>query len=128
MMSDKNLEKLMLASYFGGLSIAYSTVGIVHPFSAGLSVVFGTKHCLANCIVMAAMKEFYPKETEEFLRFADNQKIKLPQGICQSLDPVKYERLYQATIIHEKPLTNALGENFKKTLTPAKVIEIFKRM
>tara|TARA_Y100001960_G_C14737591_1_gene861191 strand:+ start:572 stop:1675 length:1104 start_codon:yes stop_codon:yes gene_type:complete len=128
MQSEKNREKLMVASYLGGCAIANSYVGVVHPFSAGLSVVLGVHHCLANCIVMAAMKEFYPKETEEFLRFADNQKIKLPQGICQSLDPVKYERLYQATIIHEKPLTNALGENFKKTLTPAKVIEIFKRM
>ena len=59
----------MLASYFGGLSIAYSTVGIVHPFSAGLSVVFGTKHCLANCIVLNNLHEFYPKNHKVFNKF-----------------------------------------------------------
>ena len=37
------------------------------------------------------------------------------------------EDLYQATIIHEKPLANALGENFKDILTKEKVIDIFKK-
>ena len=30
--------------------------------------------------------------------------------------------------MHEKPLKNALGTNYKKILTFAKVSEIFKRM
>lgn len=128
MQSDQNREKLMVASYLGGCAIATSFVGVVHPLSAGLSVVLGVHHCLANCIVMSVMEEFYPRETEEFLKFAENQKIKIPQGICQNLSLDLYERLYQSTVIHKKPLTNALGENFKKTLTKAKVIEIFKRM
>jgi 3-deoxy-alpha-D-manno-octulosonate 8-oxidase len=128
MQSDQNREKLMVASYLGGCAIATSFVGVVHPFSAGLSVVLGVHHCLANCIVMSAMEEFYPRETEEFLKFSENQKIKTPQGICRNLSPDQYERLYQSTIIHEKPLTNALGEEFKQTLTQAKVVDIFKRM
>ena len=53
--SDYNREKLMIASYFGGIAIANSYVGLVHPFSAGLSVVLGIHHCEANCIVMRAM-------------------------------------------------------------------------
>ena len=128
MQSDQNREKIMVASYLGGCAIATSYVGVVHPFSAGLSVVLGVHHCLANCIVMAAMEEFYPKETDEFLRFTENQKIKIPQGICRSLNPDQYERLYQSTVIHEKPLTNALGKDFRKTLTQSKVVEVFKRM
>ena len=128
MQSDVNREKLMVASYLGGCAIASSYVGVVHPFSAGLSVVLGIHHCLANCIVMSVMDEFYPKETEEFLRFTHAQKIKLPQGICQNLSRDQYEKLYQSTVIHEKPLTNALGEDFKKILTPVKVVEIFERM
>jgi len=128
MKNDQNREKLMVASYLGGCAIATSYVGVVHPFSAGLSVVLGIHHCLANCIVMSVMGEFYPKETEEFMRFADVQKIKLPRGICQNLSQDQYEKLYQSTVIHEKPLSNALGEGFKEILTPAKVVEIFKRM
>ena len=59
MQKTENREKLMVASYLGGCAIATSYVGIIHPFSAALSVVFGTPHCKANCIVMNAMKEFY---------------------------------------------------------------------
>ena len=56
----------MIASYFGGIAIGNSYVGIVHPLSAGLSVVLGIHHCEANCITMTAMEEFYK---EEFLNF-----------------------------------------------------------
>ena len=128
MQSDQNREKLMVASYLGGCAIATSYVGVVHPFSAGLSVVLGVRHCLANFIVMSVMDEFYPEETEEFLEFVSIQKIKIPQGICKNLSQEQFDNLYKSTTIHEKPLTNALGENFKEILTKAKVVEIFKRM
>jgi 3-deoxy-alpha-D-manno-octulosonate 8-oxidase len=128
MQSEENREKLMVASYLGGCAIATSYVGIVHPFSAGLSVVLGVHHCLANCIVMAVMEEFYPREAEEFLRFVDNQNIVIPKGICKNLSQEQYDNLFKSTIIHEKPLTNALGENFKNILTKDKAIEIFQRM
>jgi 3-deoxy-alpha-D-manno-octulosonate 8-oxidase len=118
MQSEKNREKLMVASY----------LGVVHPFSAGLSVVLGIHHCLANCIVMSVMREFYPDESEEFLEFIENQKIKIPRGICHCLSVDQFDNLYKPTIVFEKPLTNALGEDFKKILVKAKVIEIFKRM
>ena len=44
-------EKLMMASWHGGMSIAYSQVGIVHAMSYGLSYVLGTKHGIGNCLV-----------------------------------------------------------------------------
>jgi 3-deoxy-alpha-D-manno-octulosonate 8-oxidase len=128
MMSDENREKLMVASYLGGCAIANSFVGIVHPFSAGLSVVFGTHHCIGNCITMTAMEEFYPKEFEEFNLMAQKQGIKIPKGTAINLEEDMYQRLYNSTIIHEKPLSNALGDNFKEILTYEKVKEIFQRM
>jgi len=128
MMSDENREKLMVASYLGGCAIANSFVGVVHPFSAGLSVVLGTHHCIANCITMNAMEEFYPKEFEEFFKMAEKQNVTIPKGIASDLDTETYQKLYDSTIIHEKPLSNALGDNFKEVLTFEKVTEIFKRM
>ena len=58
--SKHNRSKLMTASYMG-IALSSTLVGLVHPFSAGLSVVFGIHHCLANCIAMRGMKEFYLK-------------------------------------------------------------------
>ena len=128
MMSDENREKLMVASYFGGCAIANSFVGVVHPFSAGLSVVLETHHCIGNCITMNAMEEFYPKEFEEFHSMAQKQGIEIPRGIAADLDEETYKKLYNATVIHEKPLSNALGNDFKEFLTFEKVKEVFKRM
>ena len=128
MQSDLNREKMMTSSYLGGCAIANSFVGVVHPFSAGLSVVLDYHHCIANCIVMNHMEEFYPEQTKLFHKMMDKQKIKLPKGICSGLSDEQYEKLYLSTIIHEKPLKNALGEDFKKILTKEKVIELFKKM
>jgi 3-deoxy-alpha-D-manno-octulosonate 8-oxidase len=128
MMSDENREKIMIASYLGGCAIANSFVGVVHPFSAGLSVVLDIHHCIGNCITMNAMEEFYPKEYEEFNLMAEKQGIKIPKGIASNLDEETYKKLYNSTIIHEKPLSNALGDNFKESLSYEKVKKIFKKM
>lgn len=128
MMDDESRAKLMVASYLGGCAIATSYVGLVHPFSAGLSVVLGIHHCVANCIVMRAMEEFYPEGYREFWEMAERQNVEIPKGVCQELSEEQYEQLYNATVIHEKPLTNALGENYKNILTPEKVREVFQKM
>lgn len=127
MQSDSNRAKLMTASYFGGVAIANSLVGIVHPFSAGLSIVLGLHHCFANCIVMNVMGEFYPAEAEEFKKMLEINNIKLPTGICNSLSEDEFELLYSSTVIHERPLANALGD-FRRVLTRKKVREIFQKM
>ncbi len=128
MQSPKMRESLMVASFLGGCAIATSYVGLIHPFSAGLSVVLGTHHCVANCIVMMAMEEFYPKELKEFRTMVDSQKVKIPSGVCKYLNEDQLDRLFEATIVHEKPLTNALGEDYRKILSKEKVIELFKKM
>ena len=118
----------MVASYLGGCAIATSYVGVVHPFSAGLSVVLGLHHCVSNCITMRAVESFYPGEHREFMTMVEKQGIKIPEGICSNLSDEQFHALYQATIVHEKPLTNALGSGFREILTEGKVREIFEKM
>jgi len=128
MMSVQAREQLMVASYLGGCAIATSYVGVVHPFSAGLSVVLGLHHCIANCIALNALAEFYPAEHAEFRLMLEKQKVSLPSGVCANLSDDQYNRLVAATVVHAKPLTNALGENFRDILTDERVIDIFRRM
>jgi len=128
MQSLENRERLMVASYLGGCAIATSYVGLVHPLSAGLSVVLGVHHCIANCMVMRAMADYYPQAYDEFWTMVDKQKITIPSGICNQLSEADFEALFNATIMHQKPLTNALGENYKSILTFKKVVELFQAM
>jgi 3-deoxy-alpha-D-manno-octulosonate 8-oxidase len=126
--SDLNREKLMTASFLGGTAIAGTYVGLVHPVSAGLSVVFGTHHGVGNCIAMRAMEEFYPAEYEEFWGFADAQDIEVPKLGGMSWDSDTLDRLAAATLLHERPLSNALGPDYRSVLTPAKVRDIFRQL
>ncbi|TGL16975.1 iron-containing alcohol dehydrogenase [Leptospira yanagawae] len=128
MMSDVNRQKLMAASYLGGSALANSFVGIVHPFSAGLSMTFHTHHCIANCLVMNQMGEFYSKWVPEFKEMLKKQKISLPSNVCKGKDEATFQKLYDSTIIHEKPLGNALGSKFREILTFEKVKEVFSKI
>lgn len=126
MKSDHNRELLMIASYKGGMAAGF--VGAVHPLSAGLSVVLGIHHGLANCYALSVLEDIYPKYYKIFMEMMEKQKIDLPKGICKNLTPQQYDELYEASIVHEKPLINCLGENYKQIFTKENVIERFKRM
>lgn len=126
MMSDDNRELLMIASFLGGMAAGF--VGTVHPISAGLSMVLHMRHGLANCYALSVQEDIYPDQYREFMRMIERQGIDLPKGICRGLSDKQYTALYEASIVHEKPLTNRLGPDFKKILTQENVIERFKRM
>ena len=128
MMSDANRSDLMVASYLGGCAIATSYVGVVHPLSAALSVVYGLHHCVANCIVLNALGEFYPEAHAEFGEMVRRQGVAVPTGVCARLDDATRAALVAATVKHEKPLVNALGERFRDRLTDAKLVSIFESM
>ena len=127
-MAEECRSKLMVASYLGGCSIATSYVGVVHPFSAGLSVVLGLHHGVANCIALNGLKEFYGFAHDELLRVAERQKVTIPQGVCAGLGEEDLHRLYESTIVHEKPLINALGSEFRQRLTRDRVFDLFSQM
>jgi len=126
MMSDLAREKMMIASYFGGA--AAGTVGLVHPFSAGLSVANHTHHCISNCIIMNVLGDFYPNEFSEFSNMMKKQNVTLPKNIYATLSEQQRDQLYLSTICHENPLKNALGDEFKTILTKEKVLSIFSKI
>ena len=126
MMSDENLEKMMIASYLGGMSAG--NVGVIHPISAGLSVVLHAHHGIANCHAMSVLEEFYPEDHKHFVAMMERQGVTLPKGLCANLTDAQYESLVASSVVHEKPLTNALGPGFRDILTREKVISLFKAM
>jgi len=128
MMSQSGREHLMVASYLGGCALATSFVGLVHPLSAGLSVVLGLHHGVANCITLNALPEFYPEAHAEFRKFIDKQGVSIPERVCADLPEEKLVEMFEAATLHEKPLTNALGPEFRQTLTRERVVGIYRRM
>ena len=126
MMSEDNREKMMIASYIGGM--AAGNVGVIHPFSAGLGVVLHVAHGLGNCLALNVLGDIYPKEYKQFRTMIERQGVNLPTGICKDLTEEQYEGLYRGCIVHEKPLTNALGPDFKQILTRENLIERYQSL
>lgn len=126
MMSDHSREQLMIASFKGGMAAGF--VGVVHPFSAGLSIVLGMHHGLANCYALSVLEDIYPGPYKTFMEMMEKQGITLKKGICANLTPAQYDQLYEASIVHEKPLMNKLGPNYRDILTKEFVLEKFRQM
>jgi 3-deoxy-alpha-D-manno-octulosonate 8-oxidase len=126
MQSDENLENMMVASYIGGM--AAGNTGAVHPISAALSTVLHLPHGKANCYALSVLGDIYPEEHALFMEMKTKNGIDLPSGICRNLPEDRCEALYQASIIHEKPLTNALGPDYKTILNRDRLIALFRAM
>jgi 3-deoxy-alpha-D-manno-octulosonate 8-oxidase len=128
MLSPRGREQLMVASYLGGCALSTSFVGLVHPLSAGLSVVLGLHHGIANCITLNALEEFYPDACAEFRSMVDAQGVSIPEGVCAKLSDEQIVRMCDAANLHEKPLTNALGSDYKSVLTRDRMVGLYRRM
>jgi len=124
-MSLPSRTSLMTASCIGGMAIAGSYVGLIHPMSAALSVVFGLHHGVANCMVMRAMKDFYPVEYAEFWQMVEAQEVEIPSLDGASLSQAELDRLSDATLMHERPLVNALGLDYRSHLGGGRLQGLF---
>ncbi|CAG37195.1 iron-containing alcohol dehydrogenase family protein [Desulfotalea psychrophila] len=121
-------DKLMMASYFGGMSIAYSQVGACHALSYGLSYVLGTHHGIGCCITFDYLDEIYPAGVKEFRQMMDKHEISLPRNLTKGMDDASLD-LMVTTALNLVPLwENCLGSDWKNIMTRERTLELFKRM
>jgi 3-deoxy-alpha-D-manno-octulosonate 8-oxidase len=121
-------DKLMMASWHGGMSIAYSQVGVAHAMSYGLGYLLGTKHGIGNCIVFDQLEEFYPEGVAVFKKMKAKHKISLPQGICANLSDKELDIMIDVALSLEPLWENALGKHWRKTITRDKLKELYLKM
>lgn len=121
-------EKLMMASWHGGMSIAYSQVGVAHAMSYGLAYHLGTKHGIGNCIVFNHLEEFYPEGVKLFKKMIKTHNIEIPQGICANLSDEDFNVMINIALNLEPLWENALGKNWKNIISPKKLMELYKKM
>ena len=121
-------EKLMVASYLGGLSIAYSQVGVAHALSYGLSFVLGTRHGVGNCIVFDQIEEYYPEDVREFRQMLAKHKITLPRGLCAKLTEEQMSEMARVALSLAPLWENALGKDWQAKMTLEKCHGLYRRM
>ena len=124
---DKD-DKLMIASYFGGMSIAYSQVGICHAMSYGLSYVLGLHHGIGNCVAFDYLEEFYGPGVREFKHMLDTQKIDLPRNLTADLSEAQLEKMVDIALGLEPLWENALGPDWREKMPRTRVRDLYLQM
>ena len=124
-MSD---EKLMMASYAGGMSIAYSQVGVAHAVSYGLSYLLGTKHGIGNCIVFDHLEEFYPEGVKEFKYMVEKNQIDIPKNICTNLTDEQFDKMIDVSMGMKPLWENALGKDWEKQMNRVRLRKLYERL
>ena len=125
---EQSDEQLMMASYAGGMSIAYSQVGVAHAVSYGLSYLLGTKHGIGNCIVMNHLEEYYPAGVEEFKFMVEKNKIEIPVGICANLTEAQFDEMINISLSLKPLWENALGSNWESIMTRDKLRALYGKL
>lgn len=121
-------DKLMMASYAGGMSIAYSQVGVAHAVSYGLSYLLGTKHGVGCCIVMDKIEEFYPEGVAQFKRMVEKNQVEIPQGICEGLTEDQFDAMINVSLGLKPLWENALGKDWEKIMTREKLRALYEKL
>jgi len=125
---DESDDQLMMASYAGGMSIAYSQVGVAHAVSYGLSYLLGTKHGIGNCIVFDKLEEFYPSGVREFKFMVDKNNIDIPQHVTKNLKEEDFDKMINVSLGMKPLWENALGKDWEKKMTREKLRELYGRL
>lgn len=125
---DDKDDKLMMASYFGGMSIAYSQVGACHALSYGLSYVLGIHHGIGCCIAFDYLEDIYPQGVEEFRQMMVKHSINLPRNLTTEMNDAQLDKMV-TTALGLVPLwENCLGPDWQNIMTRERTLEIYKRM
>ena len=121
-------DKLMMASYAGGMSIAYSQVGVAHAVSYGLSYLLGTKHGVGNCIVFDKLQDYYPEGVKEFKLMVEKNNINIPQHICAGLSDEDFDKMINVSLGMKPLWENALGKDWEKIITREKLRALYEQL
>jgi 3-deoxy-alpha-D-manno-octulosonate 8-oxidase len=127
-LKEKNYDDYMVASLLGGCSIANSSVGICHALSYGIAFILGYRHGIANSIVFNYLEEYYGADVVKFQQMVEKHNIQIPTGVTQGLTSDQMDKMIELTYMLERDLISALGPDFKKILTPEKIVSLYEKM
>ncbi|MDY6903851.1 MAG: iron-containing alcohol dehydrogenase family protein [Thermodesulfobacteriota bacterium] len=126
--NPESADKLMMASFFGGMSIAYSQVGVCHAMSYGLAFVLGVHHGIGNSIVFDYLDEFYPQGVAEFREMLKKHNIQLPRNLTADLSDAELDTMTKVAAGLDPLWENALGKDWRDIMPPERIRALYQKM
>lgn len=126
--TPENDEKLMIASYMGGLALTYSEVGACHAISYGLATVTDIHHGVGNCVVFKELEEFYPEAVEDFHLMVEKNNIEIPKGVTANCPEEEIERMIDVAFTLTFMWEHYAGQEWRETITRDRLRRLYMRM
>jgi len=121
-------ELLMVASYFGGLSLTYSEVGVCHALSYGLSKILDYRHGYANCIAFNHLDDVYGDSVNDFKKMVEKHEVDLPQNLSENWSQKQLEDMAEVAYNLTHMWIHAFGKDWEQQVDRNRIIEWYKRM
>lgn len=121
-------DKLMMASYMGGMSIAFSQVGACHALSYGIAYVFGYHHGIGNCIAFNVLDDIYGDAMPEFRAMLAKHRIELPRNLSAQWTDDQLDTMVRICKGMAPLWQNVYGEEWQSVVTDERVRAYYKAM
>lgn len=121
-------DKLMMASFFGGMSIAYSQVGACHALSYGLSYLLGIHHGVGCCIAFNVLEEYYSDGVKEFRLMMEKSGVDIPRQVTKNLNEDQMNTMIDVALGLAPLWENCLGKDWQTIMTRDKARTLFLKM
>jgi 3-deoxy-alpha-D-manno-octulosonate 8-oxidase len=93
-----------------------------------LSYLLGTRHGIGNCIVFGHLEAYYPEGVKLFKHMKTKYNIQLPQGLCANLSNDEFDVMINVALSLEPLWENAIGKDWKKTITAQVLRALYEKM
>jgi 3-deoxy-alpha-D-manno-octulosonate 8-oxidase len=93
-----------------------------------LCFLLGIKHGVGNCIVFEHIDEYYPKGVAMYKQMRDKHQIDIPKGVCADLTDEQFDIMIDVALSLEPLWENAIGKDWKQTITREVLRALYEKM
>lgn len=116
------------ASFFSGLALTSSYVGLIHPLSAAIGVQHDLPHSLANLVALNGLRSQYPEAFKQVHKWGIKVDYQIPRLSEVSKKAPDVESLLSETKKHGLPLENFYGPDWSEHVTYELFEEILEKI
>ena len=100
------------------------SIEVISNFGNGSEDFFDGRY---NCIIFDKLEEYYPEHFPAFQQMILKNDIVLRENITSGVSDSLLEKMIDVCLTMEKPLENALGQDWRNIMTREKIKELLLR-
>ena len=125
---DECDDQLMMASYAGGMSIAYSQVGVATCRKLWLKLFIRNQAWHRKLYCHESSRGVLSGRRKRIKHMVAKNNIDIPVGICANLSEEQFDAMINVSLGMKPLWENALGPNWESIMTREKLRALFGKL